>query len=724
MHRTRLIEKTCEIIFLVNWRINWFQIFLYAVKKWELQLAKKIMGGFDDVRVRGLRVSEVYVLFCGLTVLRLPATGSHEACPHLFDCGNLGTIGFPFTTIERKECGALAIYGCDDSNQTAEKHVRLNNGGKRFQVTKVEQRWRWWYSISIIDHDFREVLQNASCNCKAFSYNITLPPHSSFGSFYIEKNITAFQCNKSKTLKMIPSNFFKNKTCSEFDIYFGPSNSDDASLHSLVSTCSTHYFPVGEGFVLSGNPWPYFTPKFTIQFSPSDYCNRCHHSAGHCQLDNKSKVYCATRRRSGTWKLGLGLGDVQTHFTGLGIGASMVFGLILLWRCKRKHGRGRAQGQLHSTNAYADPHSETERIFFGVPVFSYKDLQEATNNFDLTRKLGDGGFGTVYYGKLGDGREVAIKHLFEHNYRRVEQFMNEIEILTRLRHKNLVSLYGCTSRHSHELLLVYEYIPNGTVASHLHGNLSRVGVLTWPIRMQIAIDTATALAYLHASNIIHRDVKTNNILLDINFSVKVADFGLSRLLPNDATHVSTAPQGSPGYLDPEYFQCYQLTDKSDVYSFGVVLIELISSMPAVDAARERDEVKLANLASKKIQKGKLCELVDPSLGFELDHQVTRMLTSVAELAIQCVQGDRELRPSMDEVVEALQKFGSGKYEREDLVLRDESAGISSGEEVHLPSSASQDSGQVGYFMNQKLPASPKSLTEKWECESTTPSSRG
>lgn len=180
--------------------------------------------------------------------------------------------------------------------------------------------------------------------------------------------------------------------------------------------------------------------------------------------------------------------------------------------------------------------------------------------------------------------------------------------------------------------------------------------MTWPIRMQIAIETTIALAYLHTSNIIHRDVKTNNIVLDINVSVKVADFGLSRLLPNDVSHVSIAPQGFLGYLDPQYFQFYRLTDKSDVYSFGVVLIKLISSMPAVDAARERDEVNLANLSMKKIQKGKLSELVDPSFGFESNQVVKRMLTSVAGLAFRCVQRDNELRPSMDEVLEALNKL--------------------------------------------------------------------
>jgi serine/threonine protein kinase len=321
-------------------------------------------------------------------------------------------------------------------------------------------------------------------------------------------------------------------------------------------------------------------------------------------------------------------------------------------------------------------------------------------------------------GKLKDGREVAVKHLFEHNYRRVEQFVNEIEILARLRHRNLMSLYGCTSRYSRELLLVYEYIPNGTVASHLHGDLARAGLLTWPIRMQIAIETASALAYLHASDIIHRDVKTNNILLDTNFSVKVADFGLSRLFPNDASHVSTTPQGSPGYLDPEYFQLYKLSVKSDVYSFGVVLIELISSMTAIDAAREGEEINLANLAAKKIRNDEVRELVDPSLGFESDSEVKRMVNSVAELAFQCVLGDMELRPSMDEVLQELKKIDGGNFEFDHLEKVHQYAGSSRSKEVHLPI--------VGTSIDKKQESSssPKSLTEKWESKSNTPSSGG
>lgn len=294
----------------------------------------------------------------------------------------------------------------------------------------------------------------------------------------------------------------------------------------------------------------------------------------------------------------------------------------------------------------------------GVHIFDYYELEEATAHFDPEMELGDGGFGAVYKGKLKDGRTVAVKRLYENHYRRVEQFLNEIEILTCLRHQNLVSLYGCTSVKMRDLLLVYEYIPNGTVADHLYGARAKPGSLSWITRLDIAVETASALSYLHASGVIHRDVKTTNILLDNNFIVKVADFGLSRFCPTDVTHVSTAPQGTPGYVDPEYNECYQLTEKSDVYSFGVVLMELISSQPAVDITRKQREINLSAMAINRIQSRKLHELVDPYIGYESDCKVHTMVIAVAELAFQCLQREREMRPNMQDVYQILQGIQS------------------------------------------------------------------
>ncbi|PIN26563.1 Serine/threonine protein kinase [Handroanthus impetiginosus] len=348
---------------------------------------------------------------------------------------------------------------------------------------------------------------------------------------------------------------------------------------------------------------------------------------------------------------------------GIGVGAAAFSAFIMCIvfvayhrRYKKRYSRS---SLLSRGSSYPSLAKDLEKV--GVHIFDYNKLEEATDHFNPKRELGDGGYGAVYKGKLQDGRVVAVKRLYENHQKRVEQFMNEVEILTRLRHQNLVSLYGCTSCNSRGLLLVYEYIPNGTLADHLHGSCAKPGSLSWITRLNIAIETATALAYLHASDVIHRDIKTTNILLDNNFMVKVADFGLCRLLPMDVTHVSTAPQGTPGYVDPEYNEFYQLTEKSDVYSFGVVLIELISSKPAVDITRHQCEINLSTMAINKIQNRALHELVDPHLGFDSDYKVRTMIILVAELAFQCLQTRRDMRPQMQDVLNVLLEIQTKDY---------------------------------------------------------------
>lgn len=303
-------------------------------------------------------------------------------------------------------------------------------------------------------------------------------------------------------------------------------------------------------------------------------------------------------------------------------------------------------------------------------IFKYSELKIATNNFDSDRELGRGKHGTVYLGILKDGHSVAIKQLHEDKFRalrlhdeklhseKLGKFMSEVSMLTSVSHENLVQLYGCISSQSSELLLVQEYMSKGNLAKCLLDSLLQPGTLPWHIRLNVAIQTASALAYLHSCNIIHRDVKSCNILLDHSFNAKVADYGLSHLFPLGVTHITTDPDGTPGYIDPEYYERCHLSDKSDVYSYGVVLIELISSQPAF--FEDYEHPCLSDYAVNKIRGRQLGSLVDPALGFESDDWITQSINAVAELACSCLQRHRDRRPCMEEVLDRLKSIRSAR----------------------------------------------------------------
>ncbi|KAL8531578.1 hypothetical protein ACS0TY_008251 [Phlomoides rotata] len=289
--------------------------------------------------------------------------------------------------------------------------------------------------------------------------------------------------------------------------------------------------------------------------------------------------------------------------------------------------------------------------------FTYQELVEATDGFSDQNLLGEGGFGYVYKGILADGRVVAVKQLRIGGGQGEREFRSEVEIISRIHHRHLVSLVGYCINENRRLL-VYDYVSNNNLYFHLHGEDSRT-VLDWGMRAKIALGAARGIAYLHEDchpRIIHRDIKSSNILLDNNFEARVSDFGLAKLAGDANTHITTRVMGTFGYLAPEYASTGKLTERSDVYSFGVVLLELITGRKPVDASQDESLVEWARpLLSRALETHEFGELADPMLNSEyVDSEMFLMI----EAAAACVRHSSLKRPKMGQVVRALDTMAS------------------------------------------------------------------
>ncbi|XP_015965072.1 cysteine-rich receptor-like protein kinase 3 [Arachis duranensis] len=280
---------------------------------------------------------------------------------------------------------------------------------------------------------------------------------------------------------------------------------------------------------------------------------------------------------------------------------------------------------------------------------SYEVLEQATNYFNDSNKLGEGGTGSVYKGVLPDGKIVAIKRLSFITTQWADHFFNEVNLISGIQHKNLVKLLGCSIT-GPESLLVYEYVPNGSLSDHFCVRKKSEG-LNWEVRHKILLGTAEGLAYLHEESqmrIIHRDIKLGNVLLDENFTPKIADFGLVRLFPEDNSHLSTTIAGTLGYMAPEYVILGKLTEKADVYSFGVLAIEIVSGKKIRSIVQ--NSISLLHEVWSLYETKKLCEIVDLSLeGNYPAEEACKLL----KIGLLCAQASPELRPSMSQVVKMI-----------------------------------------------------------------------
>ncbi|WJX27573.1 non-specific serine/threonine protein kinase [Trifolium repens] len=278
-------------------------------------------------------------------------------------------------------------------------------------------------------------------------------------------------------------------------------------------------------------------------------------------------------------------------------------------------------------------------------LFTLKDLKKATENFNKNRVLGKGGQGTVYKGMLVDGKIVAVKKFKVEG--KVEEFINEFVVLSQINNRNVVKLLGCCLE-TEIPLLVYEFIPNGNLFEYLHDQNEDIP-MTWDMRLRIATEIAGALFYLHSiasQPIYHRDVKSTNILLDEKYRAKLADFGTSRIISIEATHLTTVVQGTFGYLDPEYFHTSQFTEKSDVYSFGVVLAELLTGKKPIFSVGSGEFQNLASYFIQCIEENLLFDIVDKRVIKEGEKE---HITAVANLAYRCLELNGRKRPTMKEV---------------------------------------------------------------------------
>ncbi|OMO92551.1 hypothetical protein COLO4_17487 [Corchorus olitorius] len=300
-----------------------------------------------------------------------------------------------------------------------------------------------------------------------------------------------------------------------------------------------------------------------------------------------------------------------------------------------------------------DENNELHGLDLQTGYFSLKQIKAATNNFDSANKIGEGGFGPVYKGVLSDGTVIAVKQLSSKSKQGNREFVNEIGMISALQHQNLVKLYGCCIE-GNQLLLVYEYLENNSLARALFGRDDQRITLDWSRRKKICMGIAKGLAYLHEESrlkIVHRDIKATNVLLDKDLNAKISDFGLAKLDEEENTHISTRIAGTIGYMAPEYAMRGYLTDKADVYSFGVVLLEIVSGKSNTNYRPKEEFVYLLDWAYVLQEQGNLLELVDPSLGSHFSkEEASRMLN----LALLCTNPSPTLRPSMSAVVNMME----------------------------------------------------------------------
>ncbi|GLT51798.1 hypothetical protein SLA2020_251820 [Shorea laevis] len=390
-----------------------------------------------------------------------------------------------------------------------------------------------------------------------------------------------------------------------------------------------------------GNSWssgPAPPPPLDI---PPASSNRNHKSGS-----NKSP---SDGGSGGGSKSGIGAGGIA----GIIISIFVVGCIISFFLVKKRSRKSSSDIEKPNDQPLVPPASNEVLEHLGIgprpKTFSYTELSAATDDFSPSNKLGEGGFGPVYKGKLSNGWVVAVKQLLVASHQGKNQFVAEIATISAVQHRNLVKLYGWCIE-GNRCLLVYEYLENKSLDQALFGNKDLH--LDWPTRFSICMGTARGLAYLHEESrprIIHRDVKASNILIDAELCPKISDFGLAKLYDDKKTHISTRVAGTIGYLAPEYAMCGHLTEKADVFGFGVVALEILSGRPNSDNSQDKGKIYLLEWAWTLHENNQSLGLVDPTLVEFDENEALRMI----RVGLLCTQAAPKMRPAMSRVVAML-----------------------------------------------------------------------
>ncbi|KAL0446265.1 UNVERIFIED_CONTAM: Wall-associated receptor kinase [Sesamum latifolium] len=518
----------------------------------------------------------------------------------------------------------------------------------------------------LIDEDTGKVQGSCSSLCNP-NDTVPLQLSSCSGLFCCEISFPESLRNLS-VWDFLSFNKMKFSTCNESYVVpmihewaVGNTSCDKAreSLDEYVCGHNTHcvdYYPV-QGYRCAcnngygGNPYlPQSCQDVDECSNPED--NNC--PMGNRCVNTEGSYFCLPNRTR-MLELLIPLG------TGLGVGLLILVAIgIWTWRKLkqikeskmkqkffRRNGGILLQQQIFSTRGSAQ---------LELTLFKIEELEKATDNFSGSRVLGKGGHGTVYKGMLSDGRIVAVKkaNVFDDS-QQVRQFINEVSILSQINHRHIVKLLGCCLE-TEAPLLVYEYISNGTLLQHLHDEPNSCR-FSWENRLRVAAEVAGALAYMHSyasTAIFHRDVKSSNILLGENYKAVVSDFGLSRSVPIDKTHLTTLVGGTFGYLDPGYFRSGKLNNKSDVYAFGVVLAEILTGQKAVSV---EDDQGLAFRFRSAVKDDSLFDILDKVVVYEGKEEE---ILALSKLAKRCLKINAHKRPSMKEVAAELDQLRKTK----------------------------------------------------------------